>query len=88
MAAIAEDQEDAALVRAQFRAMVVEKVRSGRPAAAVTADLDLSQGTVFRWTCLVATTCRWWHDEQLPNRDYWRVESIDQPRAAVALTRY
>ena len=33
----------------QFRAMVVEQVRSGRPVAEVAADLELSEGTVFRW---------------------------------------
>ena len=33
----------------QFRAMVVEQVRSGRPVAEVAADLELSPGTVFRW---------------------------------------
>lgn len=34
---------------AQFPAMVVEQVRSGRPVAEVAADLELSQSTVFRW---------------------------------------
>ncbi len=34
---------------AQFRAMVVEQVRSGRPVAEVAADLELPQSTVFRW---------------------------------------
>ncbi|HEV2811049.1 MAG TPA: transposase, partial [Acidimicrobiales bacterium] len=33
----------------QFRAMVVEQVRSGRSVAEVAADLELSEGTVFRW---------------------------------------
>ncbi len=34
---------------AQFRAMVVEQVRSGRPVAEVAADLELAPSTVFRW---------------------------------------
>ena len=33
----------------QFRAMVVEQVRSGRSVAEVAADLELCEGTVFRW---------------------------------------
>jgi transposase len=33
----------------QFRAMVVEQVRSGRSVAEVAADLELSESTVFRW---------------------------------------
>ena len=33
----------------QFRALVVEQVRSGRSVAEVAAALDLRQGTVFRW---------------------------------------
>ncbi len=33
----------------QFRAMVVEQVRSGRPVAEVAADLELAESTVFRW---------------------------------------
>ena len=34
---------------AQFRAMVIEQVRSGRSVAQVAAELDLPPGTVFRW---------------------------------------
>ncbi len=33
----------------QFRAMVVEQVRAGRSVTEVAADLELAQGTVYRW---------------------------------------
>ena len=33
----------------QFRAMVVEQVRSGRRVAEVAATLELAEGTVYRW---------------------------------------
>jgi transposase-like protein len=33
----------------QFRAMVIEQVRAGRRVAEVAAELELCQGTVFRW---------------------------------------
>lgn len=33
----------------QFRVMVIEQVRSGRPVSGVAVGLDLPAGTVFRW---------------------------------------
>ncbi len=33
----------------EFRRRVVELVRSGRPVAAVAADVGVSEGTVYRW---------------------------------------
>jgi transposase len=33
----------------QFRAMVVEQVRSGRSVAEVAESVDVPQSTVFRW---------------------------------------
>jgi transposase-like protein len=33
----------------QIRAMVIEQVRAGRRVAEVAAELELCQGTVFRW---------------------------------------
>ena len=33
----------------QFRAMVVEQVRSGRRVAEVAESLELAEGTVYRW---------------------------------------
>ena len=33
----------------QFRAMVIEQVRSGRKVAEVAATLELPESTVFRW---------------------------------------
>ena len=33
----------------QFRAMVVDQVRSGRRVAEVAAALEVPEGTVFRW---------------------------------------
>jgi hypothetical protein len=31
----------------------------------------------------LSTTWRWCHDDQLPNRDYWRMEGLSQLRAAL-----
>lgn len=33
----------------QFRAMIIEQVRSGRRVAAVAASVEVPEGTVFRW---------------------------------------
>ena len=34
---------------AQFRAMVIQQVRSGRRASEVAASLDVSKASVYRW---------------------------------------
>jgi Ser/Thr protein kinase RdoA (MazF antagonist) len=45
----------------------------------------IHQCRILMWVFL--TNCRWWRDDQLSNRGYWRVESLNQLRAALAYTR-
>lgn len=46
------------------------------------ADQDLiHQCRVLMWA--LSTTWRWCHDDQLPDRDYWRTEGISRVRAAL-----
>jgi hypothetical protein len=47
------------------------------------ADQDLiHQCRVLMWA--LSTTWRWCHDDQLPDRDYWRAEGLSRVRAALA----
>ena len=41
----------------------------------------IRQCRVLMWALI--TTWRWCHDDQLPNRDYWRMEGLSQLRAAL-----
>jgi aminoglycoside phosphotransferase (APT) family kinase protein len=46
------------------------------------ADQDLvQQFRILMWAGV--TTMRWTRDDQLPNRDYWRIEALNQLRAAL-----
>jgi aminoglycoside phosphotransferase (APT) family kinase protein len=42
----------------------------------------ISQCRTLMWA--LVTTWRWCHDDQLPDRDYWRTEGISRVRAALA----
>jgi len=46
----------------------------------INQDL-IHQCRILMWVFL--TNCRWGRDDQLPNRDYWRVEGLNQLRAAL-----
>jgi Ser/Thr protein kinase RdoA (MazF antagonist) len=47
------------------------------------ADQDLiHRCRVLMWA--LSTTWRWCHDDQLPDRDYWRAEGLSRVRAALA----
>jgi hypothetical protein len=49
-------------------------------------DRDLlRQCRILMWVFL--SNCRWWRDDQLPNREYWRTESLNRLRAAIADAR-
>lgn len=51
--------------------------------------LEANQDLVHQFRILMwagVTTMRWYRDDQYPNRDYWRIEALDQLRAA--LDRY
>jgi Ser/Thr protein kinase RdoA (MazF antagonist) len=49
------------------------------------ADQDLvHQFTILMWAGV--TTMRWYRDDQFPDRNYWRIEALNQLRAA--LNRY
>ena len=41
----------------------------------------IRQCRILMWALI--TTWRWCHDDQLPNRDYWRMEGLSQLRAAL-----
>ena len=49
MGAVPEEEEHAPLVRTPVPSLVVQQVRPGRSVAEVAANLELSEGTVFRW---------------------------------------
>jgi hypothetical protein len=41
----------------------------------------ISQCRTLMWA--LVTTWRWLHDDQFPNRDYWRIEGLSRLRAAL-----
>jgi Phosphotransferase enzyme family len=62
-------------------AYVPEEVAEHYPGA--NQDL-VHQFRILMWAGV--TTMRWYRDDQFPNRDYWRIEALNQLRAA--LNRY
>lgn len=60
------------------RSQVQRAVEAGR---STDSALGIGQCRLLMWAMI--TTWRWQRDDQLPNGRYWRIEGLNQIRAAL-----